>query len=123
MSFLQMFRTHNIRRAREYFEHDTSEIWWTNAIAGEAGEACNIAKKISRGDYKDFASLEVARHALAVELADVITYCDLLLGHLGFSTEMELLSKFNVVSRRVKYPFLLTLTQFGNIEVTVSPKE
>lgn len=102
--FLKVFRDHNTKRARENFSHPTDEAWWTNAIAGEAGEACNIAKKITRGDYKTPAELKVAREALAIELADVITYCDLLLAQLGYETDEILLSKFNEVSKRVGYP-------------------
>lgn len=105
-SFLRRFRIHNVERASTRFFHDTSEIWWTNAIAGEAGEACNIAKKISRGDFKTDAALDDARNALAVELADVMTFCDLLLAKLGVDTEKILLEKFNVVSSRVGYPKL-----------------
>ncbi len=103
MTFLQNFRHHNVLRARNNFHHDTSEVWWTNAIAGEAGEACNIAKKISRGDYKTLAELKDAHYALAIELADVITYCDLLLAKLGVPTEDILRDKFRIVSKRVGY--------------------
>lgn len=104
--FWQVFRMHNEKRARENFTHDISPIWWTNAIAGEVGEACNIAKKISRGDYADDPrGMDTARRNLAIELADVITYCDLLMSHLGFDTELMLLKKFDIVSERVNYPF------------------
>lgn len=104
--FLKAFRQHNVERAKTRFHHDTSEVWWTNAIAGEAGEACNLAKKISRGDFKG-AELKEARKALAIELADVITYCDLLLAQLGHETDEILLEKFNIVSKRVGYQQVL----------------
>jgi NTP pyrophosphatase (non-canonical NTP hydrolase) len=106
-SFLKRFRNQNVERAAHYFDHPTDLVWWTNAIAGEAGEACNISKKISRGDYKSMQADAEARHALAVELADVITYCDLLLAKLGVDTEDILIEKFNVVSHRVSYPVTL----------------
>lgn len=103
-TFLKYFRKHNVDRAAKYFHHDTSETWWTNAIAGEVGEACNIAKKLSRGDFKTGAERAAARKLIAIELADVITYCDLLLAQMGFDMEKELIEKFNIVSKRVGYP-------------------
>jgi len=111
MDFLEKFRHHNMKRAVENFHHPVDEVWWTNAIAGEAGEAmavylqaCNLSKKISRGDFKSEEALNDARFRLAVEIADVITYCDLLLGHLGYDTRTILEMKFNEVSHRVGYP-------------------
>lgn len=103
--FLKVFRDHNLERATTHFHHSTAEIWWTNAIAGEAGEACNISKKIDRGDYAgDDQALDIARHKLALEIADVVTYCDLLLAHMGVQMDEILLEKFNIVSKRVGYP-------------------
>lgn len=111
MDFLDTFRMHNMKRAVENFDHPIDEVWWTNAIAGEGGEAlavylqaCNLSKKISRGDFKAPEQLNDARYRLAVEIADVMTYCDLLLGHLGYDTKTMLATKFNEVSRRVGYP-------------------
>lgn len=65
------------------------------AIAGETGEACNLIKKIRRGDNIDIK--EVGK-----ELADIITYCDLLASRLGLNLEECLINKFNEVSDRVK---------------------
>jgi NTP pyrophosphatase (non-canonical NTP hydrolase) len=55
--------------------HDWSIAEWTNAMAGEAGEACNIAKKMIRGDYGDDVELGVGE--LMDEIADVVIYADL----------------------------------------------
>lgn len=106
-SFMKMFRQHNVRRARTCFHHDTSEIWWTNAIAGECGEACNIAKKLSRGDFQTGDGRAEARRQIAIELIDVITYADLLLAQMGFDFEKSLVEKFNEVSARVGYPYTI----------------
>ncbi|HAY82395.1 MAG TPA: hypothetical protein DCY79_21515 [Planctomycetaceae bacterium] len=59
---------------------------WTNAMAGESGEACNIAKKLIRGDY-DRAETISALLDLAEELADVITYADLCMSRVQHSLE------------------------------------
>lgn len=47
---------------------------WVTATLGELGEATNLLKKIRRGDY----DLDYIRPELAKELADVITYLDIL---------------------------------------------
>lgn len=94
------FQAHNRERCETKF-HNKTDWWpielWCLAIAGEAGEACNIAKKVVRGDF----TLEVAREALLKELADILTYVDLAITTLGARTEDVLIQKFNEVSRRV----------------------
>jgi len=73
---------------------------WTNAIAGEAGEACNLAKKYLRwrmgikGNKEEECPVGLI-HGIAEELADVIIYSDLAIQALGFSTERVLKEKFN----------------------------
>lgn len=79
---------------------------WALAIAGEAGELCNLLKKVVRGDYPGqdlYTETELRRQVLG-ELADIITYCDLAMSHLGADTGVEVLRKFNVVSARRGYP-------------------
>jgi len=107
---------------------------WSNAIAGETGELCNITKKILRGDYgpevlkelskgfedvkpgfRDYrpASYEtikntiIARQHIADELADIVTYCDLLAQKCGIDLGRAVLEKFNRVSTRVGYEGLM----------------
>ncbi len=70
---------------------------WGNALAGEVGEACNIIKKIERGDM----TLEEARQALADELADIQTYLDLLAHRAGIDLGEATISKWNRVSERI----------------------
>lgn len=107
IDFLTQFRIHNKRRADQCFVHDTSMVWWTNAIAGEAGEACNLSKKLSRGGAARLSNIEriEAKRALIIEMADVITYADLLLAHMDVSMEDILKEKFDLVSVRCGYPF------------------
>jgi NTP pyrophosphatase (non-canonical NTP hydrolase) len=79
--------------------HDWSIAEWTNAMAGEAGEACNIAKKIIRGDYEGDEELGV--RLLLEEIADVVIYADLCCQRVGGNMEHAVWQKFNEVSLRV----------------------
>lgn len=72
---------------------------WSNATLGELGEAANIIKKIERGDL----SLEDARPLLARELADTLTYLDILAFRAGISLAGATIEKWNEVSERVGY--------------------
>jgi NTP pyrophosphatase (non-canonical NTP hydrolase) len=70
---------------------------WSNASFGELGEAANLIKKIERGDF----TLDEARDKLADELADAVTYIDLLAARAGINLGQAVIRKFNVVSKRV----------------------
>lgn len=76
---------------------------WTNAVAGEVGEACNLAKKIVRGDFGAPGSLEykLALRELAKEFADVVTYADIACTRAGHQLGQVTREKFNEVSERV----------------------
>lgn len=73
---------------------------WCNATLGELGEAANIIKKIERGDL----TLDQARPMLAAELADTVTYLDLLAQRAGINLGDATRDKWNVVSERVGVP-------------------
>lgn len=90
------------RRCSEAFPEcdDWDARDWAMAVAGEAGELCNLLKKVRRGDL----SLEDrdTRRRLLSELADVITYSDLMITRtFNARTEDVILEKFYEVSRRV----------------------
>lgn len=68
---------------------------WACAMAGEAGEACNLVKKQRRGD----AGIEP--EDIGKELADTVIYADLLASRLKLDLGSCVASKFNEVSRRV----------------------
>lgn len=95
---LQDFRKSNVERCEEsYFPLDIKDgPWWGNAMAGEVGEACNVIKKIDRDGMT-----EQRLKDLADELADVITYADLLAARYGIDLEKAIIDKFNAVSIRV----------------------
>lgn len=67
---------------------------WSNAIAGETGEMCNLIKKIRRGD--DIDPREVGK-----ELADIVIYADILASLLGLELSDCVVQKINEVSDRV----------------------
>lgn len=94
-----LFQDANALRSKEAFagshEWGVSEI--ALAIAGEAGELCNIVKKINRGDF----TLDEKRLEVLKEAADTITYCDKLITKLGARTDEVLRQKFNEVNERV----------------------
>lgn len=73
---------------------------WCNAASGELGEAANLIKKYERGDMDK----DILRGLLSDELADVLTYVDLLAYRAGIELDTALLSKWNEVSRRVGSP-------------------
>lgn len=90
----------NCHGAPAHSEPDGSD-WpldaWSNALAGEVGEAANIIKKMRRGDLDRGEDVGL----LADELADIAIYLDLL----AFQAEVNLgeavRRKFNMTSDRV----------------------
>ena len=68
---------------------------WSNALAGETGELCNVIKKMRRGDNIDVSEA-------GKELADVVIYADLLATKLGLNLSDCVRQKFNEVSDRVQ---------------------
>ena len=71
---------------------------WACALAGEVGEACNVIKKLRRGDFK--LEDHEYRTILADELADIQIYLDLLAHHAGINLEEATRRKFNIVSEK-----------------------
>lgn len=111
LNFLNVLREANRRRLPRFkgnagqpahSEPDGSD-WsiaeWTNAAAGEMGEACNIAKKIRRGDFNQ--SLNEGRAKLAQELCDAVIYIDLCMLQIEKDLTKELMLRFNEKSDEV----------------------
>lgn len=101
----------NRSRCVEGFGHSL-ESWsaaeWTNAVAGEAGEACNLTKKLLRhrdeipGNVKpEDQNDDLLRIRAAQELADTIIYADLAIQRLGFQTEDVVRTCFNAKSEEI----------------------
>lgn len=76
---------------------DWSPAQWLQAVVGELGEYANIRKKYERGDI----TLEEFTDLGGKELADVVTYLDILAFQIGVDLGKTTLYKFNEVSDRV----------------------
>lgn len=96
---LRDFRKINVERCEKaFFPLDNwSPAEWGVALAGEVGELCNFIKKANRGGDVDY------KQAMARELADIVTYADLLAARLGVDLNDALIDKFNEVSDRRNY--------------------
>lgn len=73
---------------------------WGGALAGETGELCNMLKKLRRGEKVDIKDI-------SHELADVITYADLVAAKMGINLGEAVREKFNIVSKRWKSKYTL----------------
>lgn len=76
---------------------DWSPAQWLQAVVGELGEYANLRKKFERGDV----DAETFQIEAANELADVVTYLDILAMQLGIDLGQATMDKFNAVSKRV----------------------
>lgn len=101
----QEFSEINRRRCEAIFHplREWSPTDWATALGGETGEALNVVKKIRRiGSspqigHPDMPSL-IAQ--LADELADIVTYADLLAQVFDIDLGHAVAAKFNKVSGR-----------------------
>jgi len=87
--------------------NDWSPTDWGCAVAGEAGELCNILKKIKRIDdglgqfNKEGETIQSLFDAAGNEMADVVIYLDLLAQRLGLNLEHCIKNKFNYNSELI----------------------
>jgi len=82
---------------------------WATAMGGECGEALNVVKKIRRhevglGDSYNTPEKVELEEALAMELADIVAYADLLADHMGIDLGAAVRIKFNEVSENQGFP-------------------
>lgn len=105
----ETLRQTNVKRCNTAFHplDSWSPEQWSNAMAGEVGEACNITKKMGRGDYPDQYAKADAIRELGKEIADVVIYADLLAARMGINLGEAVREKFNEVSDRRKSPIKL----------------
>lgn len=71
-----------------------------NELAGEAGEACNVIKKLERERLGIPGSRDTLEH-LAQELADVVICADLIAMDAGIDLDQAVRVKFNLTSINV----------------------
>lgn len=115
---LDTIRRANVARQKEWDgDAQFSEIFFADALAGEVGEAAEIIQLLALQVMLNRASGQIAnmakkfeRHrlglrgsttdkaALGKELADILTYTDLMANKLGLSLGEEFVNKFNDVS-------------------------
>lgn len=112
------FAETNGKRAVRWHQPDGLVMWsvsdWLMAMVGEAGEACNAGKKLRRIEEqianlnddpaRQLSDQEKALDKIAEELADTVTYCDLVAQRIGRNLEAEIIKKFNQVSERYGFP-------------------
>ena len=91
----EKLREANVKRCEAVFHplDSWSPTDWACALAGEVGEACNLIKKLRRGEPID--RLEIGK-----ELADAVIYLDLLAARLKIDLGEAVRQKFNEVSDR-----------------------
>jgi NTP pyrophosphatase (non-canonical NTP hydrolase) len=81
---------------------------WSNAMAGEAGEACNVVKKLRRDDFGKVQAAADSRAdlvaKLATEIGDTFLYLDLLAQFYGLDMARCVIDTFNRVSIREGFP-------------------
>lgn len=100
MSAFKKLREANQARQREWDPDNKVTLSFRAAeLAGEAGEACNVAKKIER-ERMGMRGSRATLDDLADELADVIISTDTMAMDLGIDLEAAVERKFNGTSAK-----------------------
>jgi NTP pyrophosphatase (non-canonical NTP hydrolase) len=111
LSFSELAKI-NLQRALRWHSsglEEWNEAEWSNAMAGEAGEACNATKKLRRilcgmRQANGPADLYDARKNVLKEVGDTVIYACLLCQRVGGSMEEAVRYAFNQVSEREGFP-------------------
>lgn len=94
-------RSANVARQKEWDQDNQITLAYRgNELAGEAGEACNVIKKLERermGIRGSLATLD----DLAQELADVVICADLIAMSASIDLDQAVAAKFNATSEKV----------------------
>jgi NTP pyrophosphatase (non-canonical NTP hydrolase) len=112
----------NLSRVARWHPEGLSEwspLEWAGAMAGEAGEACNAAKKLKRIDSqianinheagRSLTERETACRQIAKEVADTIIYGALLVSAVGQDLAVTVAEVFNKKSKEYGFPEHLPL--------------
>jgi NTP pyrophosphatase (non-canonical NTP hydrolase) len=102
------FRAANVARCVKWHPEGIGS-WspsdWLTAVTGELGELASLLKMRNRErDGLPGNKFSPTQKQIADELADVLTYLDLLAEVLGVDLGCAAVSKFNEVSERVGFP-------------------
>jgi len=109
------FRTANVARCLKWHPQGI-DSWspsdWLTAITGELGELASLIKMRNRErDGLPGNKFSPTDKQIADEIADVLTYLDLLAAALGVNLGAAAVEKFNDVSRRVGFPDRIVVTE------------
>lgn len=92
---------------------------WSNAAAGEVGEACNVVKKIRRvelGTTGNKETLDAYWPKLCAEIGDAVIYLDILAKKAGATLEQCVAGAFNGKSEELNMPVRLERRASGQVE-------
>lgn len=115
MLTFQQLRDTNLSRCERFHPLDEwRPSQWSNAMAGESGEVCNLTKKMDRvwpsNQFKVAMNKTEDQNMLdltlkvALEIGDVLLYADLLAARLGLSLEQCVREAFNNKSIQLDMP-------------------
>lgn len=112
LTFARLRAVNAARAARWHSGFPYDDKWsgadWSNAAAGEMGEACNVVKKLRRQETGGRGAVDpdydVLLSDLGDEIADTIIYLDLLAAYYGIDTAEAVARKFDAVSVREGLP-------------------
>jgi NTP pyrophosphatase (non-canonical NTP hydrolase) len=113
ISALQQTSAERANRWHNGNMNEWNALEWAGAMAGEAGEACNAAKKLKRIEDgipsinladRDLRSEHDAKLAVAKECADTIIYALLLIHRVGIDAECIIREVFNAKSEEYGFP-------------------
>ena len=118
MTFTELRQANQARCEESFHAVDHWQPWeWTNAMAGECGEACNITKKMLRmypaklpvteWNKPEDRRMEELEERLAAEIADVVIYADLAAARIGRSLDDIIRQVFNAKSEEIGSPIRL----------------
>lgn len=104
----EQFRRANVARCLKWHPAGI-ESWspseWLTAVTGELGELASLLKMRNRErDALPGNKFSPTQKQIADEIADVLTYLDLLAEALGVDLGAAAVEKFNEVSARVGFP-------------------
>jgi len=100
LTFEELAKANKLRSEDAYFPiGEWTPQEWSNAMAGECGEVCNLTKKLKR-DAESNKRVDPTK--IGLEIADVVIYADLLAQRLGFKLESLVRTKFNLTSEKVR---------------------
>lgn len=112
---LNTLRAANVQRQKEWdVDNQITLSYRGNEMAGEAGEVCNVIKKLDRERMGIRGSRDTVEH-LAEELADVIICVDLIAASMNIDLAGAVAAKFNGTSAKQK---LHTFIGAGDVVVT-----